>query len=526
LKLPTRLLVLPLAVLLAALAIACNGDDAAPTPTAGAGNPGIPTPLASATSVPEAATPEAVASLPAPAPIEWGGCEDFFECAQFVVPLDYTDPDRGELTLSLIRLPAGDADARIGSLFFNPGGPGGSAVDFLRQVAFAIPLAIKQRFDLVAFDPRGVGGSSPILCHDNVQGLLALDPEPETDEEWETIIDTVQEFADLCAERAGEALPYYGTVNVARDMDRIRQALGEAQISYLGFSYGTSIGQVYADLFPGSVRAMVLDGALDASLSADQRNLEQLLGFEAALGRFMEYCRETVCFDVDPLEAIETLMERTGEAPIPAPGVDRPLGQGDLVWGLIGSLYARFQWAGLANAIEDALDGDGSRMIRIVDLLWGRNPDGSYDNFFEGNVAVNCLDQAVERDAEHHRMLSEQFAQQAPIFGAWGGYLNITCALWPAEPSPPAVPTGDGAPPILVIGNTGDPATPYKWAVALSQQLESAVLLTYDAEGHTAYLQLNPCVDGIVNAYLLELAVPPEGAACGNAGIEPVPPVP
>jgi hypothetical protein len=193
---------------------------------------------------------------------------------------------------------------------------------------------------------------------------------------------------------------------------------------------------------------------------------------------------------------------------------------------LIGSLYARFQWAGLANAIEDALDGDGSRMIRIVDLLWGRNPDGSYDNFFEGNVAVNCLDQAVERDAEHHRMLSEQFAQQAPIFGAWGGYLNITCALWPAEPSPPAVPTGAGAPPILVIGNTGDPATPYKWAVALSQQLESAVLLTYDAEGHTAYLQLNPCVDGIVNAYLLELAVPPEGAACGNAGIEPVPPVP
>ncbi len=270
----------------------------------------------------------------------------------------------------------------------------------------------------------------------------------------------MQDFADLCAERAGDTLPYYGTVNVARDMDRIRQALGEDQISYLGFSYGTSIGQVYADLFPGSIRAMVLDGALDNSLSADQRNLEQILAFEAALGRFEEYCRETVCFNVDPQDAIQTLLTRAGAAPIPAPGADRPLSQGDLVWGLLGSLYARFQWAGLANAINDALDGDGSRMIRIVDQLWSRNADGTYDNLFEANVAVNCLDQVVDRDPDHHRMLSEQFAQQAPVFGAWGGYLNITCALWPADPSPLPVPTGEGAPPILIIGNTGDPATP------------------------------------------------------------------
>ena len=508
--------------MLAALAIACDGEDAPPT---AAGTSLIPTPLASATPPPEAPTPPPVVSLLPPPPISWQEC-DSFECAEFAVPLDYGDPGGGELTLSLVRLPAGDADERIGPLFLNPGGPGGSAIEFLRQVAFAIPAEVKQRFDLVAFDPRGVGESSPILCHDDVQRLLSLDPDPQTDEEWQAIVNTVQEFADLCAERAGEALPFYGTVNVARDMDRIREGLGEDQISYLGFSYGTSIGQVYADLFPGGVRAMVLDGALDASLTADQRNLEQILGFEAALGRFMDYCRETACFDVDPLEAIETVIERSGEAPIPAPGVDRPLGQGDAVWGLIGSLYARFQWAGLANAIEEALEGDGSRMVRIVDLLWGRNADGSYDNFFEGNVAVNCLDQAVERDPDHHRMLSQQFAEQAPILGAWGGYLNITCALWPAEPSPPAVPKATGAPPILVIGNTGDPATPYKWAVALSQQLESGVLLTNDAEGHTAYLQFNDCVDSIVHAYLLELEAPEEGASCGNAGIQPVPAVP
>jgi pimeloyl-ACP methyl ester carboxylesterase len=510
--------------MLAAMAIACDGDDA-PPPTSTTVDSIIPTPLASATPAPEAATQPPAASLPPPQPITWEDC-DSFECAEFAVPLDYSEPGSGELTLSLVRLPAGDADERIGPLFLNPGGPGGSAIEFLRQVAFAIPAEVKQRFDVVAFDPRGVGASSPILCHDDVQGLLSLDPDPQTDEEWQAIVDMVQEFADLCAERAGEALPFYGTVNVARDMDRIREGLGEDQISYLGFSYGTSIGQVYADLFPGGVRAMVLDGALDASLSADQRNLEQILAFEAALGRFMEYCRETACFDVDPLEAIETVIERSGQAPIPAPGVDRPLGQGDVVWGLIGSLYARFQWAGLANAIEEALEGNGSRMIRIVDLLWGRDADGSYDNFFEANVAVNCLDQAVERDPDHHRRLSQQFAEQAPIFGAWGGYLNITCALWPAEPSPPAVPKAAGAPPILVIGNTGDPATPYKWAVALSQQLESGVLLTNDAEGHTAYLQFNDCVDSIVEAYLLELEAPEEGASCGNAGIQPVPAVP
>jgi pimeloyl-ACP methyl ester carboxylesterase len=440
--------------------------------------------------------------------------------------MDYTDPGLGEFTLSVLRLPAGNPAERIGSLFMNPGGPGGSAIDFLSQAAFAVPVEIKQRFDLIAFDPRGVGESSPIRCADNVQALLALDPNPQTDEEWQGIVNTAREFTELCAERAGPALPFYGTINVARDMDRIREALGEEQISYLGFSYGTSIGQVYADLFPGNVRAMVLDGALDASLAPDERNLDQIVAFEAALDRFEEYCRESACFAIDPEDAVETLFERTEETPIPAPGVDRPLTQGDLMWGILSSLYARFQWAGLANAISDALNGDGSRMIRLVDQLWGRNSDGTYDNFFEGNVAVNCLDQAVDRDPEHHRMLSQEFGEEAPFFGSWGGYLNLPCALWEAEPSPPAVPSGEGAPPILVIGNTGDPATPLKWAVALSEQLESAVLLTNDAEGHTAYIQFNNCVDGIVNAYLVDLAVPPEGTTCGTAGIEPVPAVP
>jgi pimeloyl-ACP methyl ester carboxylesterase len=440
--------------------------------------------------------------------------------------MDYANPALGDFTLALTRLPVRDPAQKIGSLFINPGGPGGSAIGFLRAIAFVIPAQIKSRFDIIAFDPRGVGASSPIICGDDIQDLLALDPDPATDAEWQAILDKTTAFADLCAERAGAALDHYGTENVARDMDRIRQGLGEDKLNYLGYSYGTSIGQVYADLFPQNFRAMVLDGALDNSLDADRRNLDQILAFEAALGRFMQYCRDTRCFDVDPEVAIRTLLDRAEAAPIPAPGVDRPLREGDVIWGLLGSLYARFRWAGLANAIREALNGDGSRMIRLIDSDWDRHPDGSYGNFFEANVAVNCLDQEVDRDPNHHRMLSTQFAQQAPFFGSWGGYINLACALWDGKPSPLKVPRAAGAPPILVIGNTGDPATPLKWAVALSRQLESAVLITNDADGHTAYLQGDACIERAVNAYLLNLTVPDEGTRCGNAAIQPVPPVP
>jgi hypothetical protein len=271
---------------------------------------------------------------------------------------------------------------------------------------------------------------------------------------------------------------------------------------------------------------MVLDGALDNSLDADKRNLDQMLAFEAALGRFMQYCRDTHCFDADPEAALQVLLDRAKAAPIPAPGADRPLTEGDIIWGVLGSLYAKFRWGGLANAINDALDGDGSRMIRLIDGDWDRQADGSYANFFEANVAVNCIDQAVDRDPNHHRMLSEEYAKQAPFFGSWGGYINITCALWDGKPSPLKAPRATGAPPILVIGNTGDPATPLKWAVALSSQLESGVLLTNDADGHTAYLQGDACVERAVNMYLVDLIAPAEGSRCGNAGIQPVPPLP
>jgi len=499
--------------LVAALALACGGDEPATRPT--------PEP----SPVPQA-SPTATVTLPPPAAIEWRACGRF-ECAVFGVPLDYEQPAAGEIGLALMRLPARNRAARIGTLFVNPGGPGGSAVEFLRQWAVLVPSEIRERFDLLAFDPRGVGESTPLRCGVDIQKFLGLDPAPQSDEEWRHVLEETEAFTEMCERSAGAALAFYGTRNVARDMDRIREALGEEKLNYLGYSYGTVIGQVYADMFPSHIRAMVLDGAVDVSLDPDQRSLEQTLGFEAALQRFFAYCRASRCFDRDPADAVQELFERTERAPIPAPAASRPLGQGEAVWGVIGSLYSRFQWPGLANAIEQALDGDGSTMVRLVDSFWGRHPDGSYDNLLEMNVAVNCLDYAASRDPEHHRELTGEFEAKAPILGRFSATGNLICAYWDAAPDPLEVPDGDGAPVILIVGNTGDPATPYKWAVALSKQLESALLLTNDAEGHTAtYTTFNTCVDQAVNVYLLELRPPAQGRTCGTAGISPTPAVP
>ncbi|HEY7270539.1 MAG TPA: alpha/beta fold hydrolase, partial [Dehalococcoidia bacterium] len=229
--------------------------------------------------------------------LDWHAC-GVFQCATLTVPLDYDHPEGRQIDLSVVRQPARDQSQRIGSLFVNPGGPGGSAVDFLRAWAPTLAPDIRDRFDVITFDPRGVGESTPLECHDNIQQLAALPPAPGSDAEWQEIADADKSFADLCAERAGGTLPYLGTVNVARDIDRLREALGEDKISYFGYSYGTEMGQVYAGLFPQRVRAMVLDGAVDLALSGDQVDFEQAMAFEKAYDHFLQDCESRSCLDV------------------------------------------------------------------------------------------------------------------------------------------------------------------------------------------------------------------------------------
>ncbi|HEX5369830.1 MAG TPA: alpha/beta hydrolase, partial [Dehalococcoidia bacterium] len=287
------------------------------------------------------------------------------------------------------------------------------------------------------------------------------------------------------------------------------------------------IGQVYADLFPQHVRAMLLDGVVDIAADNDQRNLDQTVAFEAALNRYVSNCRATSCLARDPMDAIDSLLTTAAKTPIPAPDADRPLSESGVLWALADSLYSPALAPSLTSALSQALNGNATRMIRLVDSYFERQgTDGPYSNLFESNIAINCLDYASNRDPKHYEDLVPEFSKAAPTFGAWSAQSGIECAVWPVDPTPLKPPKDTGAPPILLIGNTGDPATPYKWAVAVSKELSTATLLTYDGSGHTAYmLALNNCINSAGDAYLLSLTLPAKGTVCGSAGITPVPPV-
>ncbi len=457
--------------------------------------------------------------------LAWSDCHGGYECATLGVPLDYGSPDGRQIDVRLIRAPARNPEERIGVLLSNPGGPGASAIGFLRGWARILDDDVRDRFDLVAFDPRGVGESTPLHCNDDIQRLLALDPDPATQDEWSEVERAVRDFTSLCAERGGELLPFLGSQDVVRDMDRIRAALGEEQISYVGYSYGTVIGALYAEAFPDRVRAMVLDGPVDLSLTPDELGIEQALGFERALDHFLEDCRERQCELAqggrDPAAAIEELFARVREAPIPSSGADRPAGPGETQTGVASALYRKTFWPSLARAVQSALDGDGTWLVQMADGLWGRRGE-EYDNSFEMNAAVNCLDYPYARDVAHYMDLTVRGEAAAPRFGASLGPGGLICGLWPALPKPAPLPDGAGAPPLLVVGTTGDPATPYEWALATRRDLVTSVLLTHEGEGHTAYASGNHCIDAVVNAYLLDLVAPEDGTTCGfEAGPRP-----
>jgi len=435
------------------------------------------------------------------------------------VPLDYANPAAKSIDLALLRLPARDQSKRIGVMMANPGGPGASANDFARVWSSLLNSEIRNRFDIVTFDPRGVGQSTPILCHDSLQDIVAVDPTPDNAAEWQVARDAAKRFADDCQRSAGELLPHVGTNNVARDMDTIRAALGEDQLTYVGYSYGTSIGAVYADMFPGRVRAFVLDGAVNLSLGFENVSRTQMVGFERAYNAYLEDCRAKNCALAkrgDPGELVDALLRQVDAQPLPAPGADRPAGEGETMLGIISAMYSKFTWAQLTRALTDALDGDGTGLVRLTDQYLQRESDGSYPNLIEANSAVNYVDQQCPKDPAAYEKLAPEFAKDSPHFGASAAVSGLTCAYWPAPASPVKTPKAAGAPPIIVISTTNDPATPYEWGLALAEQLDSGVLLTHRGEGHTIYAQGSRCIDDAVNAYLLELKVPESGTSCGN----------
>lgn len=451
--------------------------------------------------------------------IGWESCGQI-ECATFAVPLDYSKPDGRTIDLSLIRIKARKPELRVGVLLANPGGPGASANEFVRIWRGLLASDIRDRFDIVSFDPRGVGESSPIVCHDSLQALVAADPDPDTDAEWEQAKAESKRFADACATKYGDILPYLGTKNVARDMDRIRESLGEQTLNYVGYSYGTSIGAVYADMFPQHIRAMVLDGGTNLALTFEDVNRTQMIGFERAFEAYLADCGANSCAiatnGTDPRTTVNAIIASAERSPIPAKGADRPAGPGEVQLGIISAMYSKRSWGSLTRALQDAAAGDGTGLVRLTDSYLQREGDGSYPNLLEANAAVNYVDNQCPKDPEAYRSLGERFAKDAPTFGRSAATAGLTCAYWPAKPDPVNAPKGKGAPPIIVVATTNDPATPYEWGRALSQQLESGVLVTHRGEGHTIYAQGNACIDSVVNAYILTLAVPAVGTSCGN----------
>ena len=456
--------------------------------------------------------------------LSWQPCGGKFECTEMTVPLTYDAPDGETITLDVLRVPASDPNKRLGSLVLNPGGPGGSGVDYARAARVVVTKPLLDAYDIVGFDPRGVGNSTPIECLTDRQldRFLNVDPNPEADEDIAATVRVSQRFGQRCKSNSPDLTPNIGTPFVARDMDILRSLLGDERLNFLGKSYGTFIGATYADLFPSRVGRFVLDGAVDPTLTTADLSRGQAMGFEKALLRFAEWCAgENDCpVGDDPpagVQKVADLLADLEEDPIPAaPG--RPLTAAQATTGVVGSLYsAEDGWQSLFYALESVFKGDGFGLQSLSDWLTERKPNGTYaSNANEALYAVNCIDRPDRWDPEQTQQQAEEWSQEAPVFGAALAWGNLPCYYWPVPAvDEPRVITAPGTPPIVVVGTEYDPATPYQWSVDLAAQLEAGVLVSWTGgDGHTAYYQGSKCVDDAVDDFLVDGTVPENGLEC------------
>ncbi|MFK7917820.1 MAG: alpha/beta hydrolase [Ilumatobacter sp.] len=456
--------------------------------------------------------------------LEWSPCAEQLtggaqkECATLVVPLDHAVPEGAMIDIAVARVVT-EGDDRIGSLVFNPGGPGGSGIEFLDQVGAFIPDEVADRFDLVSFDPRGVGASTAIECEvdfdDNVTPLALGD-----DDGWDELLVESTELVQRCDDDSLELARFVGTNNAARDLDLLRDALGDEQLSYVGFSYGTRLGATYAELFPERVRALVLDAAVKPTDEFQELALGQAVGFDRALENFATACDaddDCVLRELgNTLDVLAALREEIAEVgSFPTDDAERVLTPGELDLGVITSLYSRSTWPLLAQALFVAeTQQDGTLLQVLGDQLTGRRADGTYDNSQVANGFINCADDPDRFGSDRVRELAEEAAMQSVYF-ADVLRADTGCLDTPAPQDPLIIGPAAGAPPILVIGNSGDPATPFEWSLELAASLDSGVLFSVEAEGHTAYGTVE-CVFEPVNAYLIDLTVPAAGSSCSD----------
>ncbi len=464
--------------------------------------------------------------------LRWVTCDQVFRCARLLVPFDYSRPAWRRFSLPVIELPAAHPAERLGSLVINPGGPGGSGVAYALQARSQIAAAVRARFDIVGFDPRGVGGSEPAvhcLTGPELDKYVATDDVPASSAQVGAIVAESRLFAQGCQRSSGALLRYVGTRNAARDMDVLRAALGEAKLTYLGKSYGTYLGTWYAQLFPTHIRALVLDGAIDPASTGLGMNSVQAQGFEVALRAFIANCEAAAGCPLGRagvaagLARIQALVARASRHPLVNDLDSQPANGAMLLSGIATALYSQAYWGTLRSALTAAFQGNGTVLVELANVLYERNAAGQYSNLADAETAVDCVDRPWPASLARWRAAAAAAGRAAPLFGQaimWG---SLPCAYWPVR-SYPALSSlrsaggqsvlAVGAPPILVVGNLRDPATPYRWAQALSRDLASGVLLGWDGNGHTAYMMGSSCVNSIVNRYLISLTVPRNGTLC------------
>lgn len=500
-----------LGVLLLWAAVGCgdSSDDAS----------GPVTSIDPATTVVPGSSEPSSASPPAPpAPLEWEPCEEEVECTQMEVPLDHDDPSGPTITLGMVRRRASDPDVRVGSLLVNPGGPGGSAAQMVRYAH--LPDELMSRFDIVGVDPRGVGISTPLTCNTHLQALYDADPTIDEPADRDHLLETSMDLIEECDEEHGHLLPHLGSRAVARDLDLVRAALGDEKLTYLGYSYGTVIGQVYAQLHPDRVRAMVLDGAVPLDQTGIEGATGQAAGFSRAMDAFVDHCDDRGCGLGGPAgEVVDEVVAAAERTPIPSKEADRPATPGVINLALARALYHESYWPRLAEALGDALDGEGDGLVRLADSYLNRRPDGSYEQGFETYFAVNCLDWVWPDDPDELLAEGAALGVEYPLFGE--ALINdyVRCPLWPvaSDPLDPLDAHEDelaSLPPALVISTTGDPATPYQSGVDVAAGLPGGVLITNEGEGHTVYGNGKRCIDDPVTAYLVDLEVPATEMRC------------
>jgi pimeloyl-ACP methyl ester carboxylesterase len=458
--------------------------------------------------------------------VNWSSCGKKIMCGHVLVPTDWSAPAKGSLSLAVAYRIADDAKP-LGSVIFNPGGPGASGYDWILHSAEYLGTAnLRGHYNMVGFDPRGVGSSEPkVKCFDPAETDVLLYGDNGfplgSPQDLKATRAMLSKFASACVKNTGPAIAHLDTVSAAKDMDVIRAALGDSKINYLGYSYGSLLGETYAALFPKGIRRMVIDGVIDPTVSDEQQSVTQLKGFDQALRNYLADCLSSSDCPfkgsvTQALAKIKTFLRGLETKPLPTKD-GRELTIAAANTGLIMPLYSQDYWPQLSQAFTEAFDGDGSTFIALADSYNDREANGKYSsNLMEANIAISCLDSKQPSDSASMARQNSRMLAASPTLGRYWQFGALTCAVWPFPTvGHPKDYSAKGSVPILVVGTTGDPATPYSQAVSVANKvLANGHLVTYNGEGHTAYGRSNECVSNAVDNYFIKGIVPASDPQC------------